>query len=513
MTNGYNAFEKEETVHGKRSEKRGTMFSLLAGLIVLLVIISVLAYRSGINIKEVRADIAGFATALKERYGADGENVTFTYGAVDGSGGLFHKTVTIANPSLNVESNGQTYNLTTSGIRLTPSDNDFHEFKATLAAPLNFSRPQDEEVIRYKTPAPLTFDVTTNEAGMQEYLLPLQKTSSFNVERGGMVSTYDVTLAETSFVAGAFSPRKSKDHALSLSLDDATIMHQGTKTAFSHAAYDFTASAEDGEQTELSIEALSSDLIPATLAPIALDVSEKRTKDPVTHDLTFTIEKLVLTGNGFDLDVGGNVALKTAELLPLVDIKVSTNGIMVVLKALQEKGYVSPEIGQIIVGSFKRIAPEWNEQSSTPLQFAVRRTATEPFMVGKMKADELLAIALKEWYVRSGGTDAPAAVEHPAEPGISGITPPAGAVDGAPAADDKQPAAVKGSESQPAPAPAALPQEGKPLPHTAAPAVTAPADPHPHGEKPVSSEPVPSAPALADKAAPALGKDDTEDAD
>ena len=98
MTNGYNAFEKEETGSGKRLEKRGTMFSLIAGLIVLLVIVSVLAYRSGINIKQVRADIAAFATSLKERYAEEGQNVTFTYGTVDGSGGLFHKTVTIANP-------------------------------------------------------------------------------------------------------------------------------------------------------------------------------------------------------------------------------------------------------------------------------------------------------------------------------------------------------------------------------------------------------------------------------
>ena len=85
---------------------------------------------------------------------------------------------------LNVESNGEAYSLTTSNIRLSPSDNEFHEFAAMLTSPLTLNRPKDAEVIRYKTPVPLTFEVTTNEAGMQEYLLPLQKASSFEVERG-----------------------------------------------------------------------------------------------------------------------------------------------------------------------------------------------------------------------------------------------------------------------------------------------------------------------------------------
>jgi hypothetical protein len=414
MTNGYNAFEEKETA-AKKPEKRGAMLSLLAGLIVVLVMISVVAYRSGVNIKQVRADIASFAAALKERYAADGVNVNLSYGTVDATGGVFHKNILIAKPILTVEQGGHQYTLSASDVSLAPADNDFHEFTATLPSPITFTRPNDNEVMRYITPAPLAFEVTTNEAGMQEYLLPLHKTSSFELERGGMVSAYDITLGETSFIAGAFSPRKSKDYALSVSLDDASITHQGAKTSFSHAAYDFTASAEEGQQTEISIEALTSDLIPASLTPIAIDATERRAIDPVTHDVSFNIEKLMVTGNA---------ALKSSELLPLVDVRVTANGAATVVKALEEKGYLGREIAEIIISSLKRIAPEWNEQSASPLQFSVHRTATEPFMIGKMKADELLAIALKEWYVRAG-TPAPAPVEVTPEPDLSGAMTPA----------------------------------------------------------------------------------------
>ena len=321
-----------------------------------------------------------------------------------------------------------------------------------------------------------------------------------------MVSSYDVSMAETSFIAGAFSPHKSKDHALSLSIDDATITQHGKKTAFSHASYDFTASADEGQQTEVSVEALTSDLIPATLTPIALDASEKRAQDPVTHDVTFNVEKFMVTGNGFDLDVNGNVSLKTSELLPLVDIRVTTNGTVTVLKALQDNGYISPEIGQIIIASLKRIAPEWNEQSTAPLQFGVHRTATEPFMIGKMKADELLAIALKEWYVRSGGTEVPAKVEQPAEPGLSGITPPEGTTPNAAATGDATSANQIPSDTK---APAAIPAKNSPQMETKTLPAMEPARVLPGDKIPADK----GEPSSAAPAAPAPKTDDSEDAD
>jgi gas vesicle protein len=442
MTNEYNAFEKEEAANFKKPEKRSTTLSLVAGLIVLLVIISVIAYRSGVDIKQVRSDVASFAASLKARYAAEGIVVDLTYGAVDADGGLFNKTIKITEPKLSVAKGDVAYTLSAPDIILSPEDSAFKDFKAELSVPLTITYKGGEQVVRVKTPAPVHMEVTTNEAGMREYMLPMQAKTTIEVDAAGVISTYDVTLSETSLIAGAFSPETAQEYALSFNFDDGTVTHQGKKSAFSQATYDFTSSAETGEQTDVNIEALTSDYVPSALAPLSVDIAEKRKKDEVTGDEAFEIEKFLITGNGFDFDMGGSMTIKPDALLPLVDMNVTASGAANVIKALGDAQYVAPEIGRIIISALGKIAPEWNPESTAPLAFSVTRSDAEPFMIGQVKADELLAIALKEWYVSTGGTVAvPAPVdgsETPAEPALDGMMTPADAEENVPSAQEPE---------------------------------------------------------------------------
>jgi hypothetical protein len=427
MTNEYNAFQNEQTTTFKKPEKRGTMLSLVAGLIVVLVLISLLAYRSGINIKQIRSEVAAFSAALKERYAEKGMDVHLEYEAVEAEGGIFHKTIHIKQPSLSVAGKGFSYVLGTSEVTIEPQDADFRDFNALLASPLTLKNGDQQRTVHYKTTAPVALQVTTNEAGMREYLMPLQKSSVVELTQNSLVSTYDIIMAETSFVAGAFSTDSVDDYTFSISLDDATVTHKTNNITFPRATYDFTASAEEGERTELSVEDLTTDYVPASLAPISLEMVEKRSLDSQTNDVLFEIERLVVNGNQFDVNVQGDIALKSAELLPLVKVHVTANGVDTVLKALGDANYFAPDIKRIIVSSLKRIAPEWNDASPAPLHFAVQRTATEPFMIGQVKADELLAIALKEWYISTETTPStsPLTQEKPTEPALDGTVIPA----------------------------------------------------------------------------------------
>jgi hypothetical protein len=427
MTNDYNAFEKEEAANFKKPEKRTTAFSLIAGLIVLLVMISVIAYRSGVDIKQVRTDVAAFAQSLKTRYAAQGVAVDLTYAAVDADGGLFNKTIKITEPKLSVTKGALSYTLSAPDIVLSPEDSAFKDFKGALSVPVTITYGSGEKIVRVKTPAPMHFEVTTNEAGLREYMLPMQAKTTLEVDASGVVSSYELAVSETSLIAGAFSLENAHDYALSFNFDDGAVTHQGKKTAFSQASYDFTASAETGEQTDVNVETLTSDYVPAALAPLSVDISEKRTRDDATRDEAFEIEKFLITGNGFDFDMGGSMTMKADELLPLVDMNVTASGAANVVKALGDAEYVAPEVARIIISSLGKIAPDWNPESTAPLAFSIRRSDAEPFMIGHVKADELLAIALKEWYVSTGGvsTAPEAGTETPTEPALDGSMAPA----------------------------------------------------------------------------------------
>lgn len=396
----------DDKIAFKKQENHTSTLSFLAAFIVILVIVSILAYRSGVDVKQLKADMANFKTALTQRYAKDGQHVAFDYGDVKAEGGILSQTVIIENPTLVVGKDSHAYKIHSAQAVVTPEDSSFNSFSAKLTSPVTLTQLATNTEYRYVTKLPVVVDLSVNEQGEREYHLPLQEVSRLEVAHDQDVKLYDITVKNDSFMTGTFSDTDTSMYGFNATLHDGLITHDALNTRFKHATYDMDKQGTRHEQ-EFNIEDVTSDLIPQSLTPVSIDLSQTLDEVKESQSMLLTIEQLVATHNNYSLNVEGNVALVKDQLLPYADVNISVDGADYIINAMNKSDLVSDTVTRIVQKALHNVAPAWNPGTQAPLAFEINRAGDAPFMIGKVKADELFALVIKEYYM--GAQTAPAA--------------------------------------------------------------------------------------------------------
>lgn len=395
------AVEDKDKIIFKKEGKSSSGKSLAAAGIVILVGASVLAYKSGVDVKKLRSDVAGFSSDLTARYAEQGYDITFNHGKIGAEGGILSQEITIDAPELSIGKGELAYTLTSPNMTVVPEDKQFSAFAATLASPVTINRAGGQHVYTYTTKTPVELRITTNKNGEREYHLPLQAKSTLQVsDNGSDAKDYVLNVAPDSVVHGSFVEKDFSNYTLNIALNKAALEHDGKNTTFAHGSYGLEKDAE-GEAESIHLENAVSDLVPAQLTPLSLDLAQKVTTDEVKGSVLFDIEQFIITNEHYDADIEGNFTMLKEQVLPYADVKVTLNNADYVLDALSDSKIVDGGITRVIGSSLRKIAPDWTDGSQAPLDFKIHRADNDPFMVGSMKADELFAGAIKEWYVNS----------------------------------------------------------------------------------------------------------------
>ncbi|TAE80497.1 MAG: hypothetical protein EAZ74_01830 [Alphaproteobacteria bacterium] len=389
----------------KKTDDQGVVTSLLvAAFVIVLVVISFLAYKSGVDPKQLKADVVAFQAKISELYAAEGIDVKLDYAQIEAEGGLFRKTITLSDPSLAIKTDKVHYTLGSTNAIISPTDERYHEFTVELASPVTVHYGNSSRVAHLVSQKPFTIALLKDkEDGKYYYQMPLHEQFSLKVSEGGAEKIYDITAKvegsePLSHVSGAFIYGDMKHYEVTAQLTDATIVNDKATTRLSEASYVY--SLEDAQEvSEFHVGNVTSDLIPQTLAPLALDVTQRAQIHDEGARRVIDIEQMKLAGTGFSVDVGGELTLSDGELLPLARVHVSTQGAATLLDALTTANIMPATIKELVVTSLKRIAPSWNGKVETPLEFALVRTSDSPFMIGAMKADELFAMLFQQYFM------------------------------------------------------------------------------------------------------------------
>lgn len=390
---------------GKKENSRVT-FSLISGFIVVLVLVSIIAYRAAIDPKQVKADVAAFAQKISGRYSKRGIDVKIEYADIQVQGGIFEKSITLQQPSIAVKGANVDYKIYSDNMKIVPLDSRFDEIVLELSSPVNLIENcniencnvenADKKQFSLTAGQPLKANIKINDDGQREYIMLLPLTSAIEVKQGEELRKYDISNNDASFISGVFSEDDADEYSTAISLEELKIVGESSEVNVAAASLSSLENAGEGE-FEFSFSQITSNKIPESFGEIDIDFSQKthRNQDDIkkAHD----IEIFSISGNGFDFSLKGRVAFREKELMPIANLNVIVNGASKIFAALGETKYFTPKKKNITVQAIKMISPNWNEFSLSPLQFDIKRDENSPFVIGKVKADELLALVLQQY--------------------------------------------------------------------------------------------------------------------
>lgn len=389
-------YEEDDKIAFKKEGKDSISLTFFAAFIVILIIVSVIAFRSGVDVKQLQSDVAHFKNNLQNRYAKAGKKLSFDYKNVTAEGGILSKTIKIAEPSLTLGEGKQSYKISAASMHIVPDDAHYKKFSADLYAPVIIQNAQHRYV--YKAEKPLPVDVTSSKKGMREYNISLPKSSIIDVSNGKGDISYTLDMQSDSSIEGTFSEEKIDLYMVNVDLNDVSLSNSDMKSTAAHFGY--SLDIEDGvENEEINAQDVVSDYIPSELTPVSLDIAQQVTRDIENGTIAFNIQQFIADHASYNLDVEGEFTIIQKQLLPLADIDVELKGASYVLSSLNNSHVVPSSITNVVGSVLTKVAPSWNKTSEEPLAFKVQRTNDAPFMIGAVKADELFAIALKEWYI------------------------------------------------------------------------------------------------------------------
>jgi uncharacterized protein YoxC len=388
--------KKAENIVFKKEGGDSSSLAFLAAFIVILVIVSVIAYKSGVDVKQLQADVAAFKTNLQARYAKAGKTISFDYKDVTAEGGILSKTIKIDSPSITMGEGAETYQVSAAAMHIVPDDAYYKEFDAQLFSPVVIK--DESGSYTYSAEKPLPVKVTTSEEGLREYVISLPTVSKIDANNRSGASQYTLTAQEASVVKGAFSDKAVDIYMVDIDLNKVTFASDVKTSTATHLGY--TLDIEAGvENEDINVEALVSDYVPAELTPVSIDIAQQVTHNPQTGAMAFNIKQFIADHASYDLDVEGDFNIVKDQILPLANVGVTLKGADYVLSSVNNSQIVPSSVTNVIGSVLNKIAPEWNKTTNDVLSFKIHRTEDAPFMVGAVKADELFAIALKEWYV------------------------------------------------------------------------------------------------------------------
>lgn len=379
-----------------KKENSRTTFSLIAAFMVVLIIVSVVAYKAGIDPKQIKADVAAFSENLTKRYAARGVDVQLTYSDVEVKGGIFEKSILLKDARFSVKSAKIDYALSTIEAKAIPHDSHYDELSIEFAAPLLVEKNGGAMKAVYSSETPLKIDVTLNEQGTREYVMPLPLAAKVEIETGGEKKIYDISNDEQSFVSGTFDDSAKHPYSFSLVIGELNV--KGNSSDATAQSVSLTSSMDEQDNSlEINIAQFKTNKLPESLGGLDFTLSQKSKKEDASNLTIMNLDEMLLTGEGFNVSVKGKLQAKTEDLLPQVDVNVQLNGASKLFAALGETDHFSPNHKTIVIKALKLISPEWNEFSLSPLNFTVKRDENSPFVIGAAKADELLALVLQQY--------------------------------------------------------------------------------------------------------------------
>jgi hypothetical protein len=386
---------QNDSVTSVKKESGRSSFSLIAGFIVVLILISVLVYRAGIDPKQIKQDVADFARNISEIYAKKGLDVKVEYSEIEVKGGLFEKAILLKNPSITVKGGGNDYKLSTLTAKIIPLDSYFDELSIELASPITVKK--DDMAVNYVPQSPLKIDIIKNESTEHEYLMGLPIAAEILSDKNGVVKKYTLKNSDSSFVSGAFSHNLIDNYSVSVVIEDLQIAGEDSTMAATSASIS-SISADDNAEFEMNVTQFASSKLPKALGAIDIDLVHKKQAGEVDGEKSFDLEALSVAGEGFDMNVKGRVVTRENEIMPIANLNVIVNGASKVFAAISEEETILPKNKNIVIQAIKLIDPEWNEFSLSPLQFEIRREENSPFVIGKVKADELIAMLVQQYF-------------------------------------------------------------------------------------------------------------------
>jgi hypothetical protein len=402
---------QKDSVNSVKKDANRSSFSLIAGFIVVLILISVVAYRAGIDPKQVKEDVAAFAKHVSDVYSKKGIDVKIEYEAIEVKGGVFEKSIMLQNPSISVKGGGVDYKMSSHSAKIIPLDSYFDELSVQIISPVKIAK--GDVVFNYQPQTPLKIDVLKNESTEREYLMELPTAAEIEVDNAGVVRKYNIKNSDNSYVSGTFSPSLIDNYSVSVMADDISLTGENLDIKTNSFSISSISSDDSGE-FEMNVVQMTNSLLPQAFGAIDADLVYKMQAGEADGEKSFDVELLSLAGEGFDFNLKGRLTKRQSEIMPIANINVIVNGTSKIFAALADEKAILPKNKNMIIQAIKLIEPEWNEFSLSPLQFEVRREENSPFVIGKVKADELIAMLLQHYFQMNDVVGEPAAT--PAEP-------------------------------------------------------------------------------------------------
>ncbi|MFO1241887.1 MAG: hypothetical protein U1E36_01590 [Rickettsiales bacterium] len=429
--------------------------SLVIALVVVFALagIGYFAAKSGLSKDQVNASLASFNESLGKYGEQRGYELKLTYDAMDASGGILNKKVTLTNPifSLKPKNNDAFYRaltLKTAKVDIVTKDAEFNKFNLEFTDPVSVISKDQTAEVSFSQPLKIAVNreegEEDGEAGYTSDLPPamtILKADQTKAELGfgsGSKVSGVINLAASNYShATQISALTLKNADESLKADAVNLtMESGLQdTRFlRHQGVNIDKLTFEGPKAELGSLNIDADLESA--------IPEKTEQEAnAAAGRQVTINKLSIeeANKAYAVNVEGNMDVVKGEIVPQGEVKVSITKPTEALSRMQRASIINPLLQNIALATMPKIDPAWKD-GAEQLSFVLKRSAGQPLYVGNMTFEELTAQVLTGFLQQSApaaGGQSQMSQDNPGTPvtGEESQAPVAGSSTGAAPSD------------------------------------------------------------------------------
>lgn len=385
------------------------------GLVIALVVVFALAgigyyaAKSGLSKEEVNASLNQFNAALAD-YGAKrGYEMKLAYDAMEASGGILNKKVTLTNPVFTLEPKNDSafyraMTIKTATVELNTTDAAFTDFDMVFPAPVTVINEEGSAEMAFSEPLNIQVNRDANEGG------PVANYSG-DLPAGLKINKADKTNAEL-----AFGDNSSISGMLNL--DAANYSHKTQLSNFtlkdakeSLSAVGVNVTLESGQQDahvmrhqNIAVDQLKFEGPKSVLG--ALNIKADLESDTITtgieddaaeqqgeREVTINALSIENVDKAYAIRASGTVDLENNEMVPQGILKVTVDKPTEVISRMQRANVINPLIGNIALMTLPKIDPAWKD-GAEELNFTLKRNIGEPLYIGSLTFEELTAQVL-----------------------------------------------------------------------------------------------------------------------
>lgn len=430
--------DTQDTARTHQRRKDSLMGQLvIAAAVVLLVIIGIIAARTGVNRKELEEKLRAVEVALNEMVADEGYIVSFSYEDIDIGGGLFTKRITITNPVLNIDGGdgGGFYSgLTLSSDRVTllPEDAEFASAKLVFPVPITVMQRGKTYEIKSKNAAMLLEKSGEDKGGSLRYVMePSKSLEILNRDTGKKTL---LGMAEGADISGEYD-FKTKRYEQTATFPTLIVSQEN---AFSVEAHDLRLESESSMDGETGIRHLrfSSDNVSfqdewEPLGNLKILLEAEETTPPAKEGEKWARNlqgKFSAEATEFKLLAELSVQYLGKDLVPFGEINLKIYNPVAMLDGVEGSGLINGTARRLLSSALGVAAGADINEETGKINILVRRTEGGAFTIGKTTFEELAAHVLN-------GLISTEEVESPA------VLPPAegeGKAPSVPPADDEK---------------------------------------------------------------------------